>query len=391
LVLTLLVGTSASVQSATGEVRSVTRLTQTTATSPSAQGKTDLRIQQGRVDFKVEIVGLPVGRYTLLVNGTRQGSINVVADELGTTGEIEFRNTTSSNKQFLGFNPAGAKIEIAQPNGVVVFKGVLASASTDDPSSSSNDIEFTLPAISPQSSATGDLEYKVGPDWTRFEVQIENMEPGSYNLFVDGDNVGSIQASLSSDDDSNDNADDNSDDDPNDHADDNSDDDPNDHADDNSDDDPNDHPDDNSNDNSSDDFNSSISGRQLARSKRVATVSSDSGSEGEIVFQDPVGSNPNTFPLNFDPRGKVVEVRQGGVVILSGVFPTTSTDPTTSSGDDDPSGCTGASDLNGDLNGDGMVDSVDMRILLANFGPIVQDNVPAPTPRSPRSPRSRRR
>ncbi len=380
LTLALLAGTSTAALGATGEVRSVTRLTKTSTTSPSAQGKTNLRIQQGRVDFKVEIVGLPVGPYTLMVNGARQGSINVVADELGTTGEIEFRNTTSSNKRFLSFDPAGAKIEIAQPNGVVVFKGVLASASTDDPSSNSNDIEFTLPAVGPQSSATGDLEFKVDPNRTRFEVQIENMEPGSYNLFVDGDNVGSIQASLNSNDDSNDNADDNSDDDSNDNADDNSDDDSN------------DHPDDDSNDNSSDDFNTSISGRQLARSKRVATVSSGPDSEGEIVFQDPVGANPNTFPLNFDPRGKVVEVRQGGVVILSGVFPTTSTstDPTSTSGDDnEPSGCNGTSDL----NGDGMVDSVDMKILLADFGPLTQDVAPAPAtaPRSPRSRRPRRR
>ena len=77
----------------------------------------------------------------------------------------------------------------------------------------------------------------------------------------------------------------------------------------------------------------------------IEVVAVARGTEGEIEFRDP--PEPGHFLLDFDPRGEVVQVRRGGAVVLSGVFPTEPTD-----GDDDGGGNGGGSDdPPGDDNG----------------------------------------
>lgn len=52
----------------------------------------------------------------------------------------------------------------------------------------------------------------------------------------------------------------------------------------------------------------------------IDVVAVQGGTEGEIEFRDPV--EPNHLPLDFDPRGQIVQILSGGSVILSGTFPT---------------------------------------------------------------------
>lgn len=79
----------------------------------------------------------------------------------------------------------------------------------------------------------------------------------------------------------------------------------------------------------------------------IEVVAVARGTEGEIEFRDP--PEPGHFPLDFDPRGEVVQVRRGGAVVLSGLFPT---EPTDGGGDDDGGGNGGGSDdPPGDDNG----------------------------------------
>ena len=52
----------------------------------------------------------------------------------------------------------------------------------------------------------------------------------------------------------------------------------------------------------------------------IDVVAVPGGTEGEIEFRDP--PQPNHFPLDFDPRGEVVEILSDGAVVLSGTFPT---------------------------------------------------------------------
>ncbi len=68
------------------------------------------------------------------------------------------------------------------------------------------------------------------------------------------------------------------------------------------------------------------------------------GTTGEVEFRNPVEAGKE--PLDFDPRGQLVEALRGGQVVISGLFPNAPTGPVNGGG----SG--GGNDDNGDDNGD---------------------------------------
>ena len=67
----------------------------------------------------------------------------------------------------------------------------------------------------------------------------------------------------------------------------------------------------------------------------IEVVAVARGTEGEIEFRDP--PEPGHFLLDFDPRGQMVQVRRGGAVVISGLFPDQPTGGDDDSGDDDGS------------------------------------------------------
>jgi len=42
---------------------------------------------------------------------------------------------------------------------------------------------------------------------------------------------------------------------------------------------------------------------------------------GEIKFRSPLGVEPSSIALTFDPTGKTIQIMQGGVVIMGGAMP----------------------------------------------------------------------
>ncbi|MGN6518247.1 MAG: hypothetical protein ACTHK2_02345 [Dokdonella sp.] len=85
---------------------------------------------RGRSEFSVELEDFAVGRYTVLVNGAERGSIDVVAVEGGTEGEIEFRDPPEPGHVDLDFDPRGQSIAIAT-NGAIVLSGNFPSVPTN--------------------------------------------------------------------------------------------------------------------------------------------------------------------------------------------------------------------------------------------------------------------
>lgn len=65
----------------------------------------------------------------------------------------------------------------------------------------------------------------------------------------------------------------------------------------------------------------------------VSVVAMPGGTRGEIEFRAPV--EPGKLPLDFDPRGALIEVLSGTTVVLSATLPAT---PTGTAGDDDGGG-----------------------------------------------------
>jgi hypothetical protein len=79
----------------------------------------------GELAFEVEIKGLPVGDYDLLVGGVNRGVITMVDAGLITSGEVSYESSPDdSSERLLDFPVAGENISIEQ-NGVVYFSGII--------------------------------------------------------------------------------------------------------------------------------------------------------------------------------------------------------------------------------------------------------------------------
>ena len=83
----------------------------------------------------------------------------------------------------------------------------------------------------------------------------------------------------------------------------------------------------------------------------IDVVAVGGGTHGELEFRTP--SQPGHLPLDFDPRGQLVEIRQGSKVRLSGTFPTTGVGNGGGGGNGGPGNGGGNDDPPGDDHGGG--------------------------------------
>jgi hypothetical protein len=175
--------------------------------------------------------------YDLLVDGVQRGTISV----LGGEGKVEFGSPSDDPDELpLDFDALGALVQVGQGGTIVLSATLLATApgvSSCEPSETTT----ILAVAGPDADASGDARFRIRDDCDRdFRVEVEDLDVGTYELVVDGTVRGSIDV--------------------------------------------------------------------------VAIVG---GTKGEIEFDnDP--DDPGELPLDFDPTGAVIEVRQGATVFLSG-------------------------------------------------------------------------
>lgn len=82
-----------------------------------------------RSEFRVELEDVAAGSYTLNVGGTDRGTIDVVAVQGGTEGEIEFRDPPEPDELPLDFDPRGQLVQILA-SGSVVLSGTFPAQPT---------------------------------------------------------------------------------------------------------------------------------------------------------------------------------------------------------------------------------------------------------------------
>lgn len=73
-----------------------------------------------RSNFHVELEDVAAGSYTLNIGGTDRGTIDVVAVQGGTEGEIEFRDPPEPDHLPLDFDPRGALVQILSKGSVIL-------------------------------------------------------------------------------------------------------------------------------------------------------------------------------------------------------------------------------------------------------------------------------
>ena len=162
-----------------------------------AKGRADYESRPGRVEFEVEVEDIPVGDYPLLVDGIERGIIKVRDTDDGPEGEIEFSSPRDDDDLLLDFEPLGALIEVTNGSSVL-FSGILdpefAPPGDDDddddddgsPGFGSSEIEVDFINTGLDGDASGDAELEQQANRVEFDVEIEDLDIGTYELWVAG-------------------------------------------------------------------------------------------------------------------------------------------------------------------------------------------------------------
>ena len=229
---------------------------------PGGEADADFDQDADEVEFEVEVEDIPVGSYTLFVGGVERAMIEVVQQEDDETkGEIEFRYPVEAGKLPLDFDPRGETIEVAE-GATTLFSSVFPVDGPPDDGGDDDD---------------GDGDDDSGGDddgGTESEIREDLDNTGIYP-------AGSGEARWEEDDDG------------------------------------------------EFDFDVEIEDVPVGGyTLRVGGVDrgtievSDTGDgiEGEIEFGDPV-DEVGELPLDFDPRGLLIEVLEGETVIFTVDFP----------------------------------------------------------------------
>jgi hypothetical protein len=171
-----------------------------TPSAGSGQAKAKLVIDdRARKHFSIELEGVPVGTYDFLVDGTDVGDIAVVTDGSSTKGELEFTSNDDSDEGELAltFDPVGRTLSVSQ-SVVVYFSGAFnpaAASSGGTNFGAATRIEEELRSTGIEAKAAAKADFRVDDKGrARFNIEIEDVTAGSYQLTIGGISRGTIQA-----------------------------------------------------------------------------------------------------------------------------------------------------------------------------------------------------
>lgn len=141
--------------------------------------------KDARRKFSVEVEDVPTGAYQLYADDVLQGTINVVTSTSGTEGEIEFSSREDNGDELpLTFDPSAATFTI-QSGGVIYFQGKLAgniggSSSSGDNNSGGTSTPPNGGDFAPESFAglTLNLDDSPGGDLMRFTTATSGVDLG---------------------------------------------------------------------------------------------------------------------------------------------------------------------------------------------------------------------
>ena len=131
---------------------------------------------------------VPAGVYSVVAAGTVRGSIRVASTGDGAEGEVEFASNPERGKRLLNFDPRGQLLEIVSTGGTF-FSQVLGSGAGAGGGAgpATAPLKISVPLLSTvtgsSARAKAELKRKASGE-LRFEVELENAEPGNYELLV---------------------------------------------------------------------------------------------------------------------------------------------------------------------------------------------------------------
>ncbi len=166
--------------------------------APGSQAKVRTRFKKknGKARYQIKGRKLPAGSYALKVNGVTQAE-----REVGRNGLLKLRFTDPPKGRRalpLDFDPRGNVVELEGPGGLEASGD--GSPDIDDlDECEESEVEVPLEAIAGVGEARSELEIDDDCDKS-FEVEIEDVAPGPYDVWVDGVLRGTLQATSDGDD-----------------------------------------------------------------------------------------------------------------------------------------------------------------------------------------------
>ncbi len=155
-----------------------------TAIAPAAKVEARFRIKKdGRTRFTVKLQRVAPGDYDLFVDGVLRATI--VATGTG-KGQVEFDSQIEPGKILLDFDPRGLPIDISQGANVIATGDLVAPGEGITQCVFSED-ESALAATGADPDGTGKARFRVRDDCDRdFRVEIEDVPLGDYDVLVGG-------------------------------------------------------------------------------------------------------------------------------------------------------------------------------------------------------------
>lgn len=159
-------------------------------------------------EFKVEVENAPPGIYAVRVAGEVVGEI--VVDDSG-EGDIEFESPAGDDDPLLDFDPRDALVEVLLDGEVVLAAELIEPDDGGGGNGGGNgngppivppgqadrfEIEIDLENTGADDDASGEAELESKNNRLTFEVEIEDLPVGSYDLLVGGDLKGQIQVEM---------------------------------------------------------------------------------------------------------------------------------------------------------------------------------------------------
>lgn len=148
---------------------------------------------RGRHKFSVEVEDVAEGNYQLWIGGVQRGVIHVTSSAGKVQGELEFSSDDDDSDELpLTFEPRGEVIEVRSGAGVF-FSHLFGLGGTNVPVAVPVRTELPLFSTGADNNASAKMEFKRDDRGRRhFEVEVEDVAVGDYNLIVGGVNRGVI-------------------------------------------------------------------------------------------------------------------------------------------------------------------------------------------------------
>jgi hypothetical protein len=172
---------SGSGESPSSKVKEASTLAATTL-GAGGEARTTFRQRKSKSRLDLKVKNADAGDYTVLIDGIDRGTMSAPKGK----GKLSWSSESSPRKLPLDFDPRGGIVEVEGPGGIF-FSGPVNGQVAGVNACTFAETESPLTPEPAAGAGSGDSRLRIRDDCRRdFDVEIEDVPVGDYDLFVDG-------------------------------------------------------------------------------------------------------------------------------------------------------------------------------------------------------------